>query len=67
MSPAEDQGRRTIEVTPEMIEAGIEALSEFEPGDGSRPDEIVISVFLRMLAELPSGSGLDNPESSTGK
>jgi hypothetical protein len=46
-----DTSSDEIEITPEMIEAGVEAFSLYEPND--RPGQIVWSVFRAMrLAEL---------------
>lgn len=41
-------------LTPEMVDAGVEALSQFEDGDGSSLAERVVEVFLYMIAECPS-------------
>ena len=42
------------EITPEMIDAGVRALAEFEDGDGYSLAERVTEVFLHMIAERPA-------------
>lgn len=42
--------RPLIEITPEMIDAGVSALAEFQEGDGSTLAERVSEVFLHMIS-----------------
>lgn len=50
---ARDHFTGDVPLTPEMIEAGVMALAEFEDGDGSTLAERVTEVFLHMLSERP--------------
>jgi hypothetical protein len=54
----QDQDRQAgaqfeIVVTPEMIEAGIDAYCEFQAGDGSTASEIVTEIYLHMFSNRP--------------
>lgn len=43
-----------IEITDEMIDAGIRALAEFEADDGVSLADRVSEIFLQMYFEIPS-------------
>ena len=49
----------TKEVTPEMLNAGVEALCEFEPDSGWSGAEIVRAVYLAMTGKLPASDVLE--------
>lgn len=42
-----------IVVTPQMIEAGVDAYCEFQQGDGSTATEIVTEIYLHMFSNRP--------------
>ena len=47
-----------FELTSEMIDAGVEALCEFQDDDGSTLSERVVEVFLHMMSRRPKEYGL---------
>lgn len=48
-----------IVVTPEMIEAGLEVLCDYEPDTGVSLGELARVCFIAMAAELPAADSLE--------
>jgi hypothetical protein len=50
----EGRDRPDILITSEMIDAGVDALAEFQEGDGSNLADRVVEVYLQMFFHRPS-------------